>query len=76
MTVRQFTRPKNSHAAFLATVGHAPNGDAVLELREVVADGRGGSKDSGRIRFRVNVASVPTIIDILSEVVTSTGGAK
>jgi hypothetical protein len=73
---RIFRKQKNSHEFFFANAFELDCGATVLELRLMENDGRGGSKDSGKIRFRMNVESLPVIIELLREAAASTGGAR
>jgi hypothetical protein len=71
-----FRRRKNSHEFFFGNMYEADSGATVLELRLMESDGKGGSKDSRKIRFRTNIESLPIIIELLREAAASTGGAR
>jgi hypothetical protein len=73
---RVFRREKNSRDFFFGNMFEEDSGATIVELRLMESDGRGGSKDSRKIRFRTNVETLPIIIELLREAVASTGGAK
>jgi hypothetical protein len=73
---RIFRKQKNSHSFFFGNAFEADCGATMFELRLLEADGRGGSKDSQKVRVKVNAADLPLIIELLREAAASTGGAR
>lgn len=71
-----FRRKKNSHEFYLGVAYETDSGATIFELRQLESDGRGGSKDSKKIRLRCNVENLPIISDLLREAAASTGGAQ
>ncbi len=71
-----FRRQKNSHEFFIGVISRSPSGDPVLELRLMESDGRGGSRDSRKVRLALGAGGVAAVLDLLREAQASIGGRQ